>query len=129
MENQNRGIESSLELVGHRLAVRVDEVETKSEGGIIMYATEKDQQMDLVAKQTGIVTSIGPECWKAYRVLADNGCEVNGRPWVKVGDRVLFSKYASKFIEDPETSEVFALLNDSDVIAKVIDKRIVVKDD
>ena len=121
-----RTVDSILELVGHRLAVKVDEVQTVSEGGIVLV---QDEKLELVKAQTGCVVSIGPECWKAYRTVDHTGKEVNGRPWVKEGDRIFFSKYASKFIEDPETKEVFALLNDSDVIAKIVDKRAIVLED
>lgn len=118
-----RTVESVLELVGHRVAVKVDEVQTQSEGGILLV---QDERLELVKTQTGCVVSIGPDCWKAYRKVDQNGREVNGQPWVGVGQRVLFTKYASQFIEDPETKEVFALMNDSDIIAKVIDKRLIV---
>lgn len=124
-----RTVNSVLEVVGHRLAIKVDEVEKVSDGGIII-VTDNQEHMELVAAQTGCVVSIGPECWKAYRTInQDTGKEVNGRPWVKEGDRVFFSKYTSKFIKDPETDEIFALINDNDVIAKIVDKRAVVLED
>jgi len=123
---KQRTVESVLELVGHRIAVKVDEVETQSEGGIILV---QDEKLELVKTQTGCIVSIGPDCWKAYRKVDQNGREVNGQPWAAVGDRVLFTKYASQFVEDPETKEVFALMNDSDIIARVVDKRLIVIQD
>ncbi len=121
-----RTVESVLEVVGHRIAVKVDEVQTMSPGGIVMV---QDEKLELVKTQTGCVVSIGPDCWKAYRKVDANGREVNGQPWVQVGQRVLFGKYASQFVEDPETKEVFALMNDSDIIARIIDKRLIVIED
>ena len=126
MTQSQRTVESVLELVGHRVAVKVDEVQTVSEGGIVMV---QDERLELVKTQTGCVVSIGPDSWTAYRKVDINGKEVNGQPWVEVGQRVLFTKYASQFIEDPETKEVFALMNDSDIIAKIIDKRLIVIQD
>ena len=126
MTQSQRTVESVLELVGHRVAVKVDEVQTTSEGGIVLV---QDEKLELVKTQTGCVVDYGPEAWKAYRTVDANGREVNGRPWVQKGQRVLFSKYSSKFVEDPETGEVFALMNDNDIIARIVDKRLIVIED
>ena len=46
--------------------------------------------------------------WKAFD---------GGEPWAKVGDRVAFAKYGGFKIEDPDTKEVYRLLNDEDITA------------
>jgi len=56
----------------------------------------------------GTVLAIGPNAWKAFD---------GGEPWCAVGDTVLFTKFAPKFVEDGK--ETYGLLNDDDVIAVI----------
>jgi co-chaperonin GroES (HSP10) len=57
----------------------------------------------------GIVLAVGPTAWKDF----------GSAPWCKVGDEILFAKFAGKFITDPETQDDVCILNDEDVVAVV----------
>lgn len=94
--------------VGHRVLVKVDEYETVTKGGIIIAETIRDKMTE--ANIYGVVIAVGPTAWLAFD---------NGEPWAKVGDRVAFAKYAGFQIEDPDTKEIFRLLNDEDIMAKI----------
>lgn len=87
----------------HRVLIKADKVETKTEAGIILALDEKREN---AAAETGRVISIGPTCFKDY----------GGNPEdIKIGDKIAFAKYAGKTIKDKE--EEYVLLNDEDIIA------------
>jgi co-chaperonin GroES (HSP10) len=56
---------------------------------------------------TGYLIAIGNMAWKGI---------VDGTPWAKVGDHVVYAKYGGKIIEDPDTGEKVILLQDKDII-------------
>lgn len=115
--------------LGHRLVVHRDPVEeTYGEMGIIMHSQEQSKKLEAANAQLGIVVAVGPDAWKAYRMIDDNGVEKNGKPWAKVGDYVLFSKYAGKNVIDPFTpnNEDLVVLNDEDVICIITPEETVV---
>ena len=75
----------------------------------------------------GEVLAIGPQCWKAHAAalidLPDALKQDAMEPWCSVGDWVLYSRHAGKFVNDPlvpleeqEDSELY-VINDDDVIA------------
>lgn len=99
--------------VGHRVLVKPKEIETQTEGGIYIVTDEK---LEKAAQQRGVLVAAGPQAWKAFRELYE-GKEVNGNPWAKPGDTVIYSKYAGKFLKDEYTEEEFVLLNDEDIVA------------
>ena len=66
--------------LGDRVIIRVLEVETKTESGIFLASSTKERPSE------GTVIAVGPG------KLCDNGERVT--PEVKVGDTVMFSKYA-----------------------------------
>lgn len=60
----------------------------------------------------GTIVALGPYCW----MLPDMGYGTpNWKPWAKVGDKVIFSKYGGRFIQSPETKEEYYLVNDDDI--------------
>ena len=95
---------------GHRLVVKpfkleeVDEVyqRAKLSGLQIVRPNEKREDASV---DKGIVLAVGPTCWP------------DEAPWCKVGDTILFAKFAPKFVEDPVTKESIGILNDLDVVA------------
>jgi chaperonin GroES len=93
---------------GHRVLVKVEEIEEKTKGGILLPKQVADQQT--MANIFGTLVAAGPNAWKAFDT---------GEPWAKVGDRVAFAKYGGFIIEDPETLEQFRLLNDEDITAVI----------
>jgi len=93
---------------GHRVLVKVEEIEEKTAGGLYIPKTSQDQQTQ--ANIFGVVVAIGATAWKAFD---------DGLPWAAVGDRVAFAKYGGFVIEDPDTKELYRLLNDEDICAVI----------
>lgn len=89
----------------HRALVKPKQVETKTASGIIL--TESLTRKEQAATEEGEIIALGDTFGK------DFGAEV----LPKVGDKVLFAKYAGKFIKDGDVDLV--LLNDDDLIAIV----------
>lgn len=106
--------------VGHRLTVKpyaqedIDPVMAKALKsdylkGFEVVNNNKDRENASVDR--GVVLAIGPTAWQN---------ESHGYiPWCKVGDEILFAKFAGKFVKDPETSLDVCILNDEDVVAVV----------
>lgn len=95
-----------IEAVGYRVLVKPDEVEKVSEGGIVMVI---DEGLERAAVQFGTLQSVGGECW--------SNTDMQDLP--KEGDRVLFAKYAGRFITDPETKEELMVMNDTDILGVI----------
>ncbi len=87
--------------LGDRVVVKVVEAEEKTAGGIILPDTAKDkpQEGEIIAVGTG-------------RVL-ENGNRV--APEVKVGDRVIFSKYGGTEVKVGDTE--YLIIRESDLLA------------
>ena len=98
---------------GYRLVIKPDELEEYSEGGIAIVHSKFEKG----AVQIGTILSIGERAWKAFDKDA-HGIPC-GKPWAKVGDRVVFSKYAARFFKADNDSEEIAFLNDEDVLAVI----------
>lgn len=96
------------EMVGYRLLVLPDPVETTSKGGIVIVTDEK---LEKAGQQKGVVVSIGPECWKTP--------EGHWGRWVEEGDRILFAKNSGRLIIDTDTGIEYMVLNDTDVLARL----------
>jgi len=95
---------------GHRLVIKpftleqVDDVYASAKRmGLEVVRPNEKREDALVDK--GIVLAVGPTCWP------------DEAPWCKVGDTILFAKFAPKFVEDPVTKESIGILNDMDVVA------------
>jgi co-chaperonin GroES (HSP10) len=85
-----------------RLLVRLEPIETKSAGGIILATDERRQKN---GSEKGTILAVSEDCFTEYEGLP------------KVGDQIYFAKYAGKFVVDPDTGEELVLLNDEDVVA------------
>ncbi len=84
-----------------RVVVKAIVQEEKTKGGIVLPDTAKDKP------QEGEVIAVGPG-----KVL-DNGKKLE--PEVKVGDRIIFSKYSGTEIKIE--GEEFLILRESDILA------------
>jgi chaperonin GroES len=84
-----------------RVVVKPITQEEKTKGGIVLPDTAKDKP------QEGEVIAVGPG-----RIL-DNGTRLN--PEVKVGDRVIFSKYSGT--EFKLDGVEYLILRESDILA------------
>ncbi|MCL6596116.1 MAG: co-chaperone GroES [Firmicutes bacterium] len=87
--------------LGDRVVVKAIEAEEKTKGGIILPDTAKDKP------QEGEVVAVGPG-----RIL-DNGTRV--APEVKVGDRVIYSKYGGTEVKIDDTE--YLVIRESDLLA------------
>ena len=95
---------------GWRLIVLPFKMDEKTKGGIIMNDTTLEKQQ--VASQCGNVLAMGPQCYKDKERYPEG-------PWCKVGDWVIFARYAGSRIEI-EGGEV-RLLNEDEILATVQD--------
>lgn len=87
---------TSIKPLGTRVLVEVQEAETKTVSGIIIPDSAKEKQ------QKGTVIAVG------------NGTE-SEKMEVKIGDTVLFGKYAGTEIKDGDKS--YLILNQSEILA------------
>lgn len=97
----------------HRILVKPDSIEEKDEAykaaarmGIEVVKNERDREQ--AAIDTGTVISFGATVFKDFGV--------DSSP-IKVGDTVVYARYAGKVIEDPADKVKYVALNDEDVIA------------
>ena len=94
---------------GWRMVVLPFRMNEKSEGGLLFANETIDKQQ--VASQCGNVLAMGPDCYKDTERFKE--------PWCKVGDWVIFARYAGSRIQI-EGGEI-RLLNDDEVLATVQD--------
>jgi chaperonin GroES len=90
----------------HRALVKPKQVETKTASGIIL--TDSLTRKEQAATEEGEILALGDTFGK------DFGAGV----LPKVGDKIMFAKYAGKFIKDDEGTDL-VLLNDDDIICIV----------
>lgn len=93
----------SLKPLGDRVVLKFAEAEEKTKGGILLpdTAKEKPQEGEVVAVGSGKVLENG------QKVALD----------VKVGDKVIFSRYAGTEVKDGE--DQFMVVNERDILAVV----------
>lgn len=110
-----------LEIVGHRILVKPDEVKEQFDipdglkGLAFEIAMDTDQERrEKVGTQIGTVVGIGPTAWHAFDKNSPDW-----KPWCKLGDKVIFARYAGKIIEDPADKVRYMVLNDEDIQAVV----------
>lgn len=104
--------------LGGRVLVRPDRLEevdpvykAAQAAGLSIWANENDKKREEQAVVKGTVVSIGDMAFQAP--VGD------GNPWVIIGSRVYYAKYAGKEVEDPETKDKFLLLNDEDLCVEI----------
>lgn len=103
-----------IEPVGFRVLIKPDDVEEKTESGIVLALDEK---LERGATVTGEVVSVGPEAFRSFNKAAGFTQYV---PWVKSGDRIYYARYAGKWVNDPDTPDVkYLMISDEDVIGKI----------
>ena len=93
---------------GWRILVLPFKINEKTKGGIIMGQDTIEKQQ--VASQCGNVLAMGPDCYHDKDRFKDG-------PWWKVGDWVMFARYAGSRIKI-EGGEV-RLLNDDEILATI----------
>ena len=95
---------------GWRLIVLPFKMDERTKGGIIMNETTLEKQQ--VASQCGNVLAMGPQCYTDKERYPEG-------PWCKVGDWVIFARYAGSRIQI-EGGEI-RLLNEDEILATVQD--------
>lgn len=98
-----------IHIKGKRVLIEADEIETKTEAGIILAI---DKQLERAGQVRGVVVDAGHLAFKFYE---------DETPWANVGDWVLYSRYAGQTVQDPVTKNVYTVINDEDIIA-VLDR-------
>jgi co-chaperonin GroES (HSP10) len=91
----------------HGVLVKPDNVETKTEGGIIL--PEEVTNKERKAVEYGTVVRTGPRAFIDYGRSPDV---------LSAGDRISFARYAGKEIRDTDDT-VYLLVNDIDVLCLV----------
>ena len=84
---------------GHYIAVKPDNVEKKSKGGIVLaedYDSNQHSRAEAAAT-TGIVIDVGDMSWKAY-----DGNHPEWKPWCEKGDRIVFTRHVAKIYNDKD---------------------------
>jgi len=88
----------------HRLLVKPDPVETKTQAGIILAINEKREQ---AGAEMGTVIAVGDTAFKDFKAdVVPN-----------IGDRIYFAKYAGK--EITLDGDRYLLLNDEDTLGLI----------
>ena len=88
--------------VGHRVLIEVEAPEEVSKGGIILSKDKRHQE----AMEIGTVVALGPTAYKGFD---------DGVPWVQVGDKVLYVRYAGKSFKDNKTEKFYRTINDDEI--------------
>ena len=95
---------------GWRMLVLPFRMKETTKGGVLLGQDTLERQQ--VGSQCGNVLAMGPDCYR-------DKDRFNDGPWCKVGDWIVFARYAGSRIEI-EGGEV-RLLNDDEILATVQD--------
>jgi chaperonin GroES len=90
---------------GHRVLILVEEIERKTESGIIIADITADKEQ--LGQDAGIVVELGNTAYSDQ-----------SQPWCKVGDKVKFGRYAGQIISKKQSDDglEYRVLNDLDVV-------------
>jgi len=95
---------------GYRILIRPKGVVEKTKGGIYLTDNNKEQQSYL--NSVGQVIAMGPECYSDRKA-----------PWCKVGDWVVFGRYAGAKISVQKVKMV--IINDDEILATLDNSEVV----
>jgi co-chaperonin GroES (HSP10) len=113
---------SNIRPTGHNILIAPIVQEKETAWGFQLNPTESSTGavMDRAGRQYGTLVAAGPQAWKAHAVGLLDLVEARDPAldaWAKVGDTVMYSRYAGKGVYDPLTGEEYYLLHDEDVLA------------
>jgi chaperonin GroES len=96
---------------GTKVAVRPDDVDELTDGGIFIPATVRENQKHAVTR--GFIVSKGPDADVCY--IDDEGVKQEMKP----GDRVMYVKYAGAQLR--KDRDEYRILQDVDIVCMVVD--------
>ena len=90
--------------------------ELKNLGFEVKQGMDADEvRRNVLSLEMGRVVSVGPLCWMKPEMQGFEPDKTKWIPWAKVGDQVIFAKYAGKLVRDPDSPEYYFLMNDEDI--------------
>lgn len=103
--------------VGYHMLVALPTIEEQTASGIII--PDEVTQRERVATVVGTVLAMGEDCYKDPRRFPA------GKPWCKVGDKVLFSRYSGMRFKSRDiltgAMVEYRMLSDDNVVGTVPD--------
>lgn len=133
-ESEDLGMMIAPDPVGHFMLVALPDVEAKTKAGLYIPETVTDRER--AASVVGTVIAMGVDCYRdepidlpdALMELLAAGVQINvtvilprkrfpSGPWCKLGDTVLFSRYAGKRFKVENTE--FRMLADDEITATI----------
>ena len=102
----NEANKSGLEPRGRAVLLKPYDVAAVTTGGIILPRSVQEQGQ--VAEQRALVVEVGPGAWRD-----------EPEPRAKVGDKIIFSKWAGYIAEGPLDGETYRVVNDSDIFLRI----------
>ena len=110
--------------VGYQMLVALPTAAEKTESGI--YIPYSVNERERAATVVGTVLAMGDLCYRDIRRFGytdDEGKVVLGKPWCKVGDTILFSRYSGMRFKsmDPESGDMveYRMLSDDQIVGTV----------
>lgn len=119
--------ESGLYPCGRFVLVKPDEIEEKTESGVIVFARESDRERHSWGTSTGIMIAAGPDAWthgtqKHYEIMEDGRRRLVsvtvdgfGDAFAKPGDRVAFAPQGGRS-QRGKDGVMYRLVNDTDIL-------------
>jgi len=102
---------SGLKPLGRAVLMQPYGVEEKTQGGLFL--PESVRVKDQLAEQRAVVVEIGPNAWPGEP------------PRCKVGDKILFSKWAGHQCTGPDDGQVYRVVNDNDIFMQITSESVV----
>jgi chaperonin GroES len=94
---------SGINPAGWRILIKPKEIIEKTASGIIL-TTETTKDREQMGNTTGVVIAMGTQCFTNEPI-----------PWCKVGDKVIFAKYAGLLYTGGD-GEQYRMVNDLDIV-------------
>ena len=98
--------------IGWRIMIQDHKPAKITDGGIHLADESQDHAQFL--NYVGRVVELGPECYKHPKFL-------KGEPWCKVGDWIVFGRYAGQKIKFKGSDIVYRFVNDDEVLGVISD--------
>lgn len=113
---------------GHKILIKVERPELtrkikRDDGEEVELEIASDERLAQSGVDVAEIVEVGPTAWQAFRLVDHNGKEVNGPPWAKKGDKVLYVASAGRFFKHPETGEdCYKIIQDEDIRAVLVEE-------